>query len=79
MRFLSMQLNLVDRTAWEKIIFGADDPVPGAPTTIKIPPALLIDVANSRMAMNALLDGFDVDTLTLNEMEKSHLRVETIS
>ena len=71
MRFLSMQLNLVDRTVWEKIIFGVDDPVPGAPTTIKIPSAWLIDVANCRMAMNALLDGFDVDTLTLSEMKNS--------
>ena len=45
----------IPRTIYEKHLYGESAPIPGVPTTVKIPPQLLFDLANGREHINKML------------------------
>ena len=45
----------IERTVYERQLYGDSTPIPGVPTTIKIPPWLLFDLQNGREHLNRVL------------------------
>ena len=45
---IAVSNNEVPRLPWEVLVFGKSDPIPGVPTTVKIPPSMILKVKNVR-------------------------------
>ena len=58
LRTLAVHTNKVERLPWEKVLFGAEDPLPALPEHVAIDLSLLQDMANTRKAVNATFAKF---------------------